>query len=187
MPIKNNHHIKEVNEPREPAGRLIEYRIPWLFLGLIGGVIASFIVSRYEHILTSDIRLAFFIPIIVYMSDAVGTQTETIFIRTISKERVKFTRYIIKEAVIGLGLGGLFGVLLGIFAGYWLKSAAIGITVGLAMFVNLMLAPVIAALTSRLLYAEHFDPALGAGPVTTVIQDLVSLLVYFFVATAIIF
>ena len=69
------------DEVKEPVGHLIEHRLPWLILGLLGGIITSIIVSKYEVILSADVKLAFFIPLIVYMSDAVGTQTETIYIR----------------------------------------------------------------------------------------------------------
>ena len=57
----------------ERIDHLLEERIPWLFLGLLGGLFATFVVSKFEGILAADVRLAFFIPIIVYLSSAVGT------------------------------------------------------------------------------------------------------------------
>ena len=76
---------------------------------------------------------------------------------------------------------------MGTFAVLWLKSYQIGITIGLTMFINLTIAPVLAVLIPNILYREHSDPALGSGPVATIVQDLISLLVYFMVATLIIF
>jgi len=78
-------------------------------------------------------------------------------------------------------------VLVGVFATYWLKSSAIGLTIGLTMLINLTLAPVLAVLIPSILYKRYADPALGSGPVATIIQDLISLLVYFLAASVIIF
>src|SRR3989344_9442562 len=152
------------DDAKEPVGHLLEHRLPWLVLGLIGGMIASIVVSKYEQILAADLRLAFFIPLIVYLSDAVGTQTETIFVRHLKKTGKGFAAYLMKETFFGLSIDAIFGLISGLFAMYWLASPAIGLTVGLAMFVNLSLAPALATIIPELLYKEHTDPALGAGP-----------------------
>jgi len=184
--MHNGKHEEE-DVTKEPVEHLIERRIPWLMVGLLGGLLTSIIVSKYEAILTADVRLAFFIPIIVYLSDAVGTQTETIYVRLISRKKVKIPKYMLKESLVGLGLGVVSGLLLGIFATYWLGSVAIGFTIGLTMLINLTIAPTLAVFIPSIFYREHADPALGAGPVATIIQDLLSLLVYFFIASVIIF
>jgi len=173
---------------KERVDHLIEHRVPWLFLGILGGFLATIIVSKYEEILAADVRLAFFIPIVVYLSDAVGTQTETIYVRALSnKKKINFKKYIFKESLVGLGLGLISGIFFGGVAAYWLKSFAIGFTLGLTMLINLTSAPILAVLIPSLLNREHRDPALGAGPVATIIQDLISLLVYFMAASVIIF
>lgn len=173
---------------KERVDHLIEHRVPWLLVGLLGGLLATVIVSKYEAILSTDVRLVFFIPVIVYLSDAVGTQTETIYVRSLSnKKRVNFAKYILKESTIGIGLGVLSGVLLGAFAMYWLQSFAIGLTIGLTMLINLALAPVLAVAIPNILYKQHADPALGSGPVATIAQDVISLLVYFSVANSLLF
>jgi Mg/Co/Ni transporter MgtE len=58
-----------------------------------------------------------------------------------------------------------------------------GFTIGLTMIINLTLAPVLAVVIPNLIYKRHLDPALGAGPVATIIQDLISLIVYFLIAS----
>lgn len=175
------------DDVKEPVGHLIEHRLPWLVLGLLGGIITSVVISKYERILASDLRLAFFIPVIVYMSSAVGMQTETIYVRHLRKAGTALSKYLPKEIALGLGLGLIFGFVTGFFAGYWLKSYEIGLTVGVTMLINIALAPALATFVPALLYREHTDPALGAGPLATIIQDLISLLVYFLIASLIIF
>ncbi|HKZ34557.1 MAG TPA: magnesium transporter [Patescibacteria group bacterium] len=165
---------------------LVRLRFPWLTLGLLGGILASVLVSQFKHLLTQNISLAFFVPIIVYMADAVGTQTETMYVRSLSSTPVHFLKYLFKEFVLGLILGGIFGVLVGFFAWLWIGSMVIAFTVGLAMLANVAIAPVVALIVPEILFEEHTDPALGAGPFATVIQDIVSLFVYFLVAAVII-
>ncbi len=172
---------------KEPVRILIGHRLPWLILGLLGGILTTFIVSRFELILASDLRLAFFIPIIVYMSDAIGTQTETIYIRHIKESGADFFKYMIKESLLGLGLGLIFGVTIGLIANFWLASPQIGLTVGIAMFINCTIAPVMATFIPTILYKRHKDPALGSGPLATIIQDLISVLIYFYTASLILF
>lgn len=96
-----------------------------------------------------------------------------------------------KEILIGLSFGlffGLFfGLLLGLFAKLWVKSDTVALTVGTAMFINGSIAPVVALIVPEIIYKEHKDPALGAGPFTTIVQNIISLSVYLAVATLIIF
>ena len=172
---------------KEPIIPLVEHRLPWLVLGLLGGIITSIVVSKYESILAADVRLVFFIPVIVYMSSAVGTQTETIYVRHLKKSKAYFTKYFWKEISLGISLGTIFGLTTGLVTYTWLGSYPIALTVGLAMLINIALAPALATLIPALLYKEHVDPALGAGPLGTIIQDLISLVIYFLVASLIIF
>lgn len=174
------------NTKFESVEHLLQDRIPWLLLGLGGGIVATIIVSNYEAILSADLRLAFFIPIIVYLSDAVGTQSETIYIRSLSKKRINFLNYVLKESLVGLSLGVLFGLCLGIFAEIWLGSISLAFTVALAAMINLTIAPILAVIIPTIIRKQHKDPALGAGPVATIIQDMLSLLIFFFIASVII-
>lgn len=121
------------------------------------------------------------------MSDAIGTQTENIYVRNLAKFKDNFFQYFIKELLVGLSFGLIFGVLLGLFANIWLGSLNVALTVAIAMFIDGVIAPIIALIVPELLFKEHEDPALGAGPFTTILQNLISLSVYLLVATLIIF
>lgn len=175
------------SDTHERLTRIVRERLPWLILGLTIGTAASYAVSRFEDVLLSKISLAYFIPVIVYMSDAVGTQTETIFVRDLTDHRANFGKYLKKEFSIGLVLGLILGILMGIVALLWLKDADVALTVGLAMGLNVSLAPLVATIVPEFIFKRHEDPALGAGPFTTVIQDTISLLIYFAVASVILF
>lgn len=171
-----------VNDVSERMGRLVGLRLPWLVLGALGGIVASIFVSRFEGLLSEEISLAFFVPIIVYMSDAVGTQTETIFVRYIKDHKVNLSKYLARELKIGICMGLVLGLLIGILVKLWLGANRVALTVGLAMGINVVVAPIVATTIAAILSTRRTDPALGAGPFATVIQDFISLVVYFLVA-----
>lgn len=175
------------DDTKEKITSLVKERLPWLILGLTGGIILTILVSKFEPILSQNIALAFFLPVIVYMSDAIGTQTENVYVRNLAKFRDNFFLYLVKELMVGLIFGLIFGILLGFFARFWLGSLNIALTVAFAMFINGTLAPIVALIVPEIIFKEHKDPALGAGPFTTILQNLISLSVYLLVATLIIF
>ncbi len=171
----------------EGVSLLIRLRLPWLFVGLIGASLVSFLVSRFEVALSRDIHLAFFLPAIVYMSDAIGTQTESIYVRNVAREQINYSAYVIKEFLLGVSIGALFGLISGGVAYLWLNDSRVSLTVGVAMCVAITIAPLVSLLLASILQREHADPALGAGPITTAIQDLLSIFIYFTVASLILF
>lgn len=179
--------IEIENDEKEPMSLMIEHRVPWLALGLVGGLIATLLASRFEQVLSNNIQLAFFIPIIVYMADAVGHQTESVYIENLTRKKVHFHVYLLKEFVLGNIMGALFGTCIGMLAFFWFKSFDTALTVGYAMFVTMGIAPITALVIPTILWKEHKDPAVGSGPFVTVLQDLFTLLIYFYIASIIIF
>lgn len=178
------------DDSTESLSVLLRFRLPWLLLGLLGGFGAAMLLGRYEAVLSEYVELAFFLPFIVYLSDAVGTQTEVIYVRNVkqSKNAVKkFHLYLVKEALLGLIFGLLFGSLTALLAYLWLKDPALSATIGLSMGISVALSPLVALLIARIFQVEHQDPAAGAGPFKTILQDVASILIYFSVASVILF
>lgn len=167
----------------DKVGHLLRIRTPWLLLGLVGGMIATLIVSFFEHALSKNLALAFFIPVIVYMSDAVGTQSQTLFIRVLAIQKLSLRRYLIKEFFTDVALGILLGLAIALFGAIWSGAGMIPFIVGIAMAINVVIAGAVAIIISWILYRCKKDPAVGAGPFATVVQDILSLVVYFAVAS----
>jgi magnesium transporter len=166
----------------EPPSRSLLHRLPWLLVGLGGSIFATFIMSRYEKVLGDNISLTFFIPGIVYLADAIGTQTETIVIRGLSLSWSTFKQILKKEFFTGSLIGLIFGILsLGVIllTGF---SATVAITVASSILAAGMLATTIGLFLPYLLQTFDMDPAFGSGPLATVIQDILSVLVYLMIA-----
>ena len=106
------------DDDKDSVSLLIKRRFPWLFLGLLGGILATILSSRFENVLSENINLAFFIPVIVYMADAVGTQTETVYVRNVADGKLQFGKYLFKETALGIVLGIIFGICIGTFANF---------------------------------------------------------------------
>jgi magnesium transporter len=168
----------------EPILARLWHRLPWLALGLLGSAGAAVLVRGFEADLASDVRLAFFIPGIVYMADAVGTQTEALVIRGLSVG-VPIRRVFRLEILTGLLVGLVLAAVTVPAVGLVLGSAALALTVGLSLAAACAVATVIAMSLPWIMSRLGRDPAFGSGPLATVLQDLLSLVIYFAVAAAI--
>lgn len=168
----------------EPIAARLWHRLPWLVLGLLGSAGAAVLVRGFEAELAAEVRLAFFIPGIVYMADAVGTQTEALVIRGLSVG-VPIRSVFRLESVTGLVVG-LFLAALALPA-VWLVlgSAALALTVSLALAAACTVATVVAMSLPWVMSRFKRDPAFGSGPLATVVQDLLSLVIYFLIAAVV--
>ncbi len=177
--------IQYAEDDREPVKLLLRLRIPSLMLGLLLGLLLSFITSNFETVLSQNISLAFFLPFIVYLADAVGTQTQDIYVRDLKTGKANFKTYLLKESILGIILGLLFSLLTALIVLIWFKSLALTLAVSLGVFGAVLSAPLIALITSEILQLEREDPAVWTGPIATVVQDTVSVLIYGLIASAI--
>jgi magnesium transporter len=170
---------------QETVERRFVHRLPWLLLGLGGALVAADIVASFERQLELQVLLAFFIPGIVYLADAVGTQTETVVVRGLSVG-VPLRRMVQRELLTGLAMGACLGTCAAPLVWWRWGSADLALTVGLSLFAACSLATVIAMALPWLFDVFGADPAFGSGPLATVAQDLLSLLIYFAVAAAVV-
>jgi magnesium transporter len=169
----------------EPVIRRLWHRLPWLMIGLAGALLAAELLGAFEDRLGRTMALAFFIPGIVYMADAVGTQTETLVVRGLSIG-VTIRHVLRREAATGLLVGLTLAALLLPYLLLTQDDTALAVTVSLALIASCSLATLVAMALPWLLDRRGRDPAFGSGPLATVIQDLLSLLVYLAIAAAVI-
>lgn len=165
-------------------------RLPWLFASWMGGVLASLIIGFYENTLIEAVVLAAFMPVIAGMGGNVASQSSTIVVRGIAIGQIDVKRLwsvVFREVKIGLLLGVTYGVLLGIFAGlYYVNVVNLWLVVGLGIFSSITIASTLGTLMPIMLHSLGFDPAISSGPFVTTTTDVISMLVYLMLATAII-
>ena len=120
------------------------------------------------------------------MGGNIGTQSITLMVRGLSTGQVTLSsalHYILRESCIGASIGALFGALVMLVTWGWQHNAGLGIVVGLAMAINMMMATVIGTFTPFALKAIKVDPAIASGPVIATTIDVVGLAVYFTLVT----
>jgi magnesium transporter len=161
------------------------HKLPWLLLGLAGAVLSADIVGAFEGRLEDNVTLAFFIPGIVYLADAVGTQTETLVIRGLSVN-IPLRRTVRRELVTGLLVGiALAAAFFPIAAWRW-GEADVALAVSLSLLAACSMATIVAMVLPAAFQRLGRDPAFGSGPLATVIQDLLSIVIYFAISLAIV-
>ncbi len=160
---------------------LAKVRIPWLILGLFGGIFAAQIINFFETPLKNHFILAAFIPLIVYVSGAVAAQTQTLFIRSLALDsQLGIKKYLLREIKVSFLMALLLGGLLSFLSVSWFKSPYfVGIILGISLFFTVIIAILIGIFIPWLFTRFKKDPAIGSGPFGTIISDILSLIIYF--------
>lgn len=170
---------------QEPVGRRFLHRIPWLFIGLVGALLFADIVGAFEEQLKETVVLAFFLPGIVYLADAVGTQTETVVIRGLSVG-VGLRQMVKPELLSGLLMGlALSSAFFPVALLRW-GDTEVASAVSLSLLAACTIATLVAMVLPWAILRLGKDPAFGSGPLATVVQDLLSILIYFAIASLIV-
>ncbi|WP_078545490.1 magnesium transporter [Litchfieldia alkalitelluris] len=191
--------IREANEDIEKlsaSGKAIDFdtkavvaayrRLPWLILLLFIGVISGTIISSFEDTLAQVVALAFFMPMIAGMTGNTGTQSLAVVVRgLISRDINKpvVLKLIFREFKVSLLIGLTCAILIFIIAVVWRQDAILGIVVGSSLFITLIIGTMAGTVIPLLLYKLNIDPAVASGPLITTLNDILSLLIYFGIAT----
>lgn len=183
--IAKHHPTVDIFKAKPAA--LFKLRIPWLLIGLVGGMLASALVSKFEPTLSKEIALTFFIPVVVYISNAISIQTQALLIRLLASRQVKSWNFLKKEIFVSFFLALTASLVISIYAGMWLGSATVALIVGLAILTSTLVAVTISVAIPLALYKAKKDPALGSGPFSTAVQDISTLVIYLMIATLILF
>ena len=168
----------------DPPSRRARHRLPWLLVGLGGGAVATAAMAGFHATLEKTVAAAFFVPALVYLADAVGTQSEAIAVRGLSLTRGGIAHLLAGELRTGMLIGATLGLIayLPILAAF--GDARLAGAVSFSLFVSSSIASAIGIGLPWLFSRRGWDPAYGSGPVATVIQDILSIVVYFLVLQA---
>jgi magnesium transporter len=168
----------------DPPLRRVRHRLPWLLVGLAGSAVATAAMAAMESTLQANVAIAFFVPALVYLADAIGTQTETVAVRGLSLTRAGLAPLLGGELRTGMLIGAILGALS--LVPVWLVFGDVRLAgaVALSILAAGTVANGIGMLFPWLLMRLGFDPAYGTGPGSTVLQDVCTIVVYFAVLSA---
>lgn len=153
-------------------------RMPWLIVGLLASSVITFVMAGFERSFAARVEVAFFIPALVYISGAIGTQAVSVAVRGLSDVSITITRLIRDELLIGTVISASLGLIaftmVFLAFGEEALAAAVGLSVLFAGAVSAVVGFGLPWVFTRL----GSDPALGSGPLCAIFQDVSSLLIY---------
>lgn len=161
-------------------------RLPWLIILLFLGMFTASLIGRFEDTLSQVAILAVFIPLIAGMAGNTGTQALAVAVRSIATgelERESRQKLILREAGTGFITGLTCGLLITLIVYLWKGQLFLGMLVGMSIFASLFVATLAGALVPLLMQRLNIDPAVASGPFITTINDIISILIYFGMAT----
>jgi magnesium transporter len=178
------HHTDEARRALEaPPFTRARYRLPWLVVGLIGSLLATALVAQFQRVLEAQIAVAFFIPAIVYLADAVGTQSEAVAIRGLSLTDAGIGRVLLGEIAAGVLIGSILALLAGAFTVVAFDDPSLALAVAASLAAACTIATTLGLCLPWGFARAGWDPAHASGPIGTILQDVLSLAIYFGAAT----
>ncbi len=157
-------------------------RLPWLIVGMIGGVLASMLIGVYEPEIAIHPEMAFFIPLIAAMGGNVGVQSSALVVQGLANQTLAEDRIfpkLTKEFGIAVMNGIICSALIFIYNYFVSDSYALSFTVSIALFSVICFAAVFGTFVPLILDRYKIDPALATGPFITTMNDIVGLVIYF--------
>ena len=176
---------KEV-EANDNIFQLTRARLPWLFLGLIGGLGSVFILKDFEEIMIkSELRsLFFYTPLIAAMAGNVGVQSSAIIVQGIANQVIKgsLINRLFKEIGLGLINGLILSIVLIIFGEIINQNMLLSLTVAGSMMSVIIISALIGTFVPIILNKQGIDPAIATGPFITTANDIFGIFLFFYIA-----
>ncbi len=170
--------------------RTTKSRFVWLMLNLMTAILASIAIGFFANTLEEIVALAILMPIVASMGGNAGTQTLTVAVRALATKELSTTnamRITIKETMVGFINGSAFAVIAGLTAYIWFNDGMIGLIIGFAMIINMIIAGLAGMLIPLSLKRFNIDPALASGVFLTTITDIIGFAVFLGLATLLLF
>ena len=180
--------LDEDNDMFAPVISSSMRRAVWLGVNLLTALMASAVIGVFEATLEKVVALAVLMPIVASMGGIAGSQTLTLVIRGLALGQIGFTNaksLLIKEIAVSLLNGALWSIIVGCISIFWFGDIILGLIIGAAIIINLIIGAVSGIGIPLLLKQLHIDPALAGGVVLTTITDVIGFLAFLGLATII--
>ncbi len=178
--------ISQDVEADDSIWELTKARLPWLVLGLFGGLGSVFIMESYEDIMANPTlgRLFFFTPLIAAMAGNVGVQSSAIIVQGLANDVVKGSLFnrLLKEVGLSLINGIVLGILVIIFGIITKMTFTFSLTIAISMLCVIIVAALIGTFVPIVLDKRGIDPAIATGPFITTSNDIFGIFLFFYIA-----
>ena len=163
---------------------LTKARLPWLIVGLIGGIGAAFVMVGFDEILIQNEILFYFTPLIAAMAGNVGVQSSAIIVKGLANDDIRgsINNRLFKETLLSILNGVILAILLFLFIYFWKGDTNIALALSVALVAVVIVAGIIGTFIPLFLNKRGIDPAIATGPFITTSNDIFGILIYFMVA-----
>lgn len=163
---------------------LTRARLPWLFLGLVGGVGAAAIMGGFEDMISKHAILFFFTPLIAAMAGNVGVQSSAIIVQGLANDDLKGSvgNRLIKEMLLATLNGLILAAVLLLFTWAYKGDFLTALAISISLIVVVIVAGLIGTFIPLFLDKRGIDPAIATGPFITTSNDIFGILIYFWIA-----
>ena len=164
--------------------RLSWARLPWLFLGLLGGIGAAAVMGGFEEVLLEYKILFYFTPLIAAMAGNVGVQSSAIIVQGLANNDVKdsINNRLFKETLLSILNGIILSAFLFGFIYFWRNEIDVALAISLSLVVVIIVAGIVGTFIPLFLNKRGIDPAIATGPFITTSNDIFGILIYFLIA-----
>ncbi|MFK7812698.1 MAG: magnesium transporter [Maribacter sp.] len=176
--------ISQDVEADDSIWELTRARLPWLILGLFGGLGAAAIMGGFEEMIAKHAILFFFTPLIAAMAGNVGVQSSAIIVQGLANDDLKGSvgNRLIKEMLLALLNGVILAAILLLFTWFWKGDFLTALAISMSLIAVIIVAGFIGTFTPLFLNKRGIDPAIATGPFITTSNDIFGILIYFWIA-----
>jgi len=177
---------KEIDPGERSLFRNIRYRLPWLLLGLLGGIIAAIVIANFEGQLTKITSLVFFLPLVAAMGGNAGIQTSSVMVRGLATGEIGsygLIARLFREFAISLSTGMICGFAIFVISWVWQNDLILASVVSCSLLFVIVFAAIVGAIIPLVLRRLGIDPALATGPFITTTNDIAGLFIYLALAS----
>ncbi|MBT5288633.1 MAG: magnesium transporter [Flavobacterium sp.] len=164
--------------------QLTKAQLPWLFLGLLGGVGAFLIMVMFENTFDENAVLFFFTPLIAAMAGNVGVQSSAIIVQGLANDDVKgsINSRLVKEMLLAALNGVVLALFLFVFVWFYEGKVNTALAISVSLVAVIIVAGLIGTFVPLFLNKRGIDPAIATGPFITTSNDIFGILIYFMIA-----
>jgi len=176
--------ITEDVEASDSIFQLTKARLPWLVLGLFGGLAAAKIMGGFEEALNSFPVLFFFTPLIAAMAGNVGVQSSAIIVQGLANNNIRGSVWnrLMKEVGLSLINGVILALIVLLFGLYQKFDINISLTIAISLVVVIIISSLVGTFVPLILDKRGIDPAVATGPFITTSNDIFGIFIFFFIA-----
>ncbi|MFQ3369518.1 MAG: magnesium transporter [Flavobacteriaceae bacterium] len=165
--------------------QLSRARLPWLFLGLLGGIGAAIVMGTFDDILLKHQILFYFTPLIAAMAGNVGVQSSAIIVQGLVNDDIRgsVNNRLLKETFLSILNGAILAVILFLFIITWNPDEyLVALAISISLVIVIIVAGIIGTFIPLFLDKRGIDPAIATGPFITTSNDIFGILIYFYIA-----